>query len=151
MAGPFIFSCPIHGSVAPLSHCEDASFSQGKLGRGVLLLPAAHTLLSPAEATVYFSFTTKHAVGLQTPQGVQFILHVGLDTYKLQGEGFQLHVRTGDQVSRGQPLLSFDPQVLASAGYSPVIPFVFCNAANRRLTVLKLGPIAAGEDLLLLH
>lgn len=151
MSGPFMFSCPVDGSAAPLSYCEDPCFSQGRLGRGILLLPTSHTVMAPADAVVYFSFTTKHAVGLQTPQGIQFILHVGLDTHKLQGEGFQLHVRTGDAVSRGDPLLSFDPQVLASAGYSPVIPFVFCNAPHRRLTVLKLGPVTAGEDLLLLH
>ena len=151
MAETLRFFSPVCGTVAPLSHCEDPCFAQGRMGRGVLLLPATRTLFAPADAQVYFSFTTRHAVGLQTPQGVQFILHVGLDTHMLQGEGFQLHVHTGDHVCTGDPLLTFDPHLLTQRGFSTVTPFVFCNVGRRRLTVLKLGPVQAGEELIQLH
>lgn len=150
MAAPSVFTSPVDGTVLPLSQCEDPCFSQGRMGRGVLLLPATHTLLAPADAKVYFAFSTGHAVGLQTSRGEQFILHVGLDTHRLQGAGFQMHVSTGDSVSRGDPLLTFDPETLTRAGFSPVMPFVFCNSPCR-LRILKLGPVAAGEDLIMLY
>ncbi len=150
MAEPSIFTSPVGGVVLPLSQCEDACFAQGRMGRGVLLMPLTHTLLAPADAQVYFAFTTGHAVGLQTPRGEQFILHVGLDTHRLQGRGFHLHVQTGDAVRRGDPLLTFDPQILTEGGFSLALPFVFCHSA-RRLRILKLGPIQPGEDLIMLY
>ena len=150
MAAPSIFASPVSGTALPLSQCEDPCFAQGRMGRGVLLMPCTSTLLSPADAQVYFAFTTGHAVGLQTPRGEQLILHVGLDTHRLQGQGFHLHVSTGDTVARGAPLLTFDPHLLTQAGFSLAMPFVFCNSP-RRLRVLKLGPVSAGEDLVMLY
>lgn len=144
-----VFASPVDGTVLPLSQCEDPCFAGGRMGRGVLLLPHTYTLLSPADAQVYFAFVTGHAVGLQTPRGEQFILHVGLDTHRLQGRGFRLHVTTGDAVRRGDPLLTFDSRLLAQEGYSVVMPFVFCNSASR-LRILKFGPVRAGEDLIML-
>ena len=151
MAVPSVFASPVSGSVLPLSQCEDPCFAQGRMGRGVLLLPSTHTLLAPADAQVYFAFSTGHAVGLQTSLGEQFILHVGLDTHRLQGRGFQLHVSRGDMVARGEPLLTFDPTMLTQSGFSLAMPMVFCNCAQRRLRILKLGTIAAGEDLVMLY
>ena len=151
MAAPTTFGSPVDGTVVPLSQCADPCFAQGRMGRGVLLLPDGCTLVAPCDAQVYLAFSTGHAVGLQTPQGVQFILHVGLDTHKLQGRGFSLHVGAGDQVRRGDPLLTFDPHVLREAGFSSVLPFVFCNLAQRRIHILKLGRVAAGEDLVALY
>lgn len=150
MAAPSVFASPVSGTALPLSQCEDPCFSQGRMGRGVLLIPSTHTLLAPACAQVYFAFSTGHAVGLQTGRGEQFILHVGLDTHRLQGRGFHLHVATGDSVDKGDPLLTFDPDVVASAGLSVALPFVFCNSA-RRLRVLRLGPVSAGDDLIMLY
>lgn len=151
MAAATAFGSPVDGVAMPLSQCADPCFAQGRMGRGILLMPSTTTLLAPADAQVYFAFSTRHAVGLQTTQGVQFILHVGLDTHKLQGRGFQLYVDTGDHVRRGDPLLSFDPQVLDESGFSAVLPFVFCNLAQRRLRVVKLGQVSAGEDLITLY
>lgn len=149
MAGPSVFTSPVGGTVLPLSRCEDPCFAQGRMGRGVLLMPTTHTLLAPADAQIYFAFTTGHAVGLQTPRGEQFILHVGLDTHRLQGRGFHLHVHTGDSVRQGDPLLSFDPDILTAGGFSLALPFVFCNSA-RRLRILKLGSVSPGEELIML-
>lgn len=151
MASPSVFASPVSGTVLPLSQCEDPCFAQGRMGRGVLLMPATHTLLAPTDAQVYFAFSTGHAVGLQTSRGEQLILHVGLDTNRLHGQGFQLHVARGDAVSQGDPLLTFDPEVLAQSGFSPAIPMVFCNCTQRRLRILRLGPVAAGEDLVMLY
>lgn len=150
MAEPSVFASPVGGLVLPLSKCEDPYFASGRMGRGVLLMPQTHTLLSPADAQVYFAFTTGHAVGLQTAWGEQFILHVGLDTHRLQGRGFHLHVQTGDSVHRGDPLLTFDSHVLTESGYTLALPFVFCRC-TRRLRILKLGTIQAGEDLIMLY
>lgn len=151
MAAPSVFASPVDGTVLPLSQCADSCFAQGRMGQGVLLMPASHTLLAPADAQVYFAFSTGHAVGLQTSRGEQLILHVGLDTHRLQGRGFQLHVSRGDAVLQGDPLLTFDPEVLTRSGFSLAMPMVFCNCAQRRLRILRLGPIAAGEDLVMLY
>ncbi len=145
-----IFKSPVDGVVMPLSQCEDPCFAQGRMGRGVLLMPTTHTLYAPADAQIYFAFTTGHAVGLQTPSGEQFILHVGLDTHRLQGRGFQLHVQAGDQVAQGDPLLTFDPLILSEGGFSPALPFVFCRTTSR-LRILRLGAVRAGEDLIMLY
>lgn len=151
MASAAAFGSPVDGLALPLSQCADPCFAQGRMGRGVLLMPTTTTLLAPSDAQIYFAFSTRHAVGLQTAQGLQFILHVGLDTHKLQGKGFQLYVESGDHVRRGDPLLSFDSHVLDECGVSPVLPFVFCNLSQRRLRVSKLGPVSAGEDLITIY
>lgn len=141
-----LFGCPLSGEVQPISHCSDSTFSQGIVGDGVVILPTDAVLYSPADAKVDFSL--KHALGLETEEGVKFLIHVGTDTNRLQGEGFQLFVQTGDPVKRGQKLLSFDPQVMKAHHCSLETPFVFCNCQTGwKLELLKTGQVAAGDDL----
>ena len=86
--------------------------------------------------------------GMETPEGVKFLSHVGLDTNRLEGQGFQLFVQVGSQVRRGDKLLSFDTQVMAEQGCSLATPFVFCsNREGWAMELLRTGPVPAGEDL----
>lgn len=115
-----VFGCPIAGEVAPISQCADPTFAQGLLGPGVVI----------------------------QPEGVKFLIHVGLDTNRLEGQGFQLFVQPGSQVRRGDKLLSFDTQVMAEHGCSLATPFVFCsNREGWAMELLRTGPVPAGEDL----
>lgn len=115
-----VFGCPIAGEVAPISQCADPTFAQGLLGPGVVI----------------------------QPEGVKFLIHVGLDTNRLEGQGFQLFVQVGSQVRRGDKLLSFDTQVMAEQGCSLATPFVFCsNREGWAMELLRTGPVPAGEDL----
>ena len=113
MEGVFLFGCPLTGEVVPISQCSDPTFAQGMLGPGAVIRPAGCQVLAPADATVEFTLSTKHALGLVTLEGIKFLIHVGMDTNKLEGQGFRLFVQTGDQVKRGDKLLEFDPQVMA--------------------------------------
>lgn len=141
-----LFGCPLSGEVQPVSLCSDPTFSQGIVGEGAVILPWDWVVYAPARAKVDFSL--KHALGLETQEGVKFLIHVGTDTNRLEGEGFRLFVRTGDLVERGQTLLTFDPQVMRARRCSLETPFVFCSIPRGwRLELLKTGPVSAGEDL----
>lgn len=143
-----VFGCPIAGEVAPISQCADPTFAQGLLGPGVVIQPEGSILFAPADGRVEFILSTKHALGMETPEGVKFLIHVGLDTNRLEGQGFQLFVQVGSQVRRGDKLLSFDTQVMAEQGCSLATPFVFCsNREGWAMELLRTGPVPAGEDL----
>ena len=87
--------------MAPISQCADPTFAQGLLGPGVVIQPEGSILFAPADGRVEFILSTKHALGMETPEGVKFLIHVGLDTNRLEGQGFQLFVQVGSQVRRG--------------------------------------------------
>ena len=143
-----VFGCPIAGEVAPISQCADPTFAQGLLGPGVVIQPEGGILFAPADGRVEFILSTKHALGLGTAEGVKFLIHVGMDTNKLEGDGFQSFAKMGDEVKRGDKLLSFDPQVMAKNRCSLATPFVFCsNREGWAMELLRTGPVPAGEDL----
>lgn len=145
MEGVFLFGCPLTGEVAPISQCSDPTFAQGMLGPGAVIRPAGCQVLAPAGATVEFTLSTKHALGLVTPEGIKFLIHVGMDTNKLEGHGFRLFVQTGDQVKRGDKLLEFDPQVMAKHHCNLDTPLVFCNCGTGwKMELLKTGLLPAG-------
>ena len=145
----YLFGCPISGVVAPVSQCPDPTFSQGILGPGVVIEPQGCQLFAPCDSTVEFCLSTGHALGFSTPQGVKFLIHVGMDTNKLEGDGFQSFAKMGDEVKRGDKLLSFDPQVMAKNRCSLATPFVFCNSKEGwDMEILRTGRVEAGEDLI---
>lgn len=145
----YLFGCPISGVVAPISQCPDPTFSQGLLGPGVVIAPQGCQLFAPCDGAVEFCLPTGHALGFSTPQGIKFLIHVGLDTNRLNGLGFRLLVRVDDPVRRGDPLLSFDPRVMEEHHCTMATPFVFCNCGEDwELEILKTGPAQPGEDIL---
>ena len=149
MEGVFLFGCPLTGEVVPISQCSDPTFAQGMLGPGAVIRPAGCQVLAPADATVEFTLSTKHALGLVTLEGLKFLIHVGMDTNKLEGDGFQSFAKMGDEVKRGDKLLSFDPQVMAENRCSLATPFVFCNSKEGwDMEILRTGRVEAGEDLI---
>ena len=115
----------------------------------MVIFPEGCELFAPADARVEFALSTKHALGLGTPEGVKFLIHVGMDTNKLEGDGFQSFAKMGDEVKRGDKLLSFDPQVMAKNRCSLATPFVFCNSKEGwDMEILRTGRVEAGEDLI---
>ena len=145
----FLFGCPLAGEVIPISQCSDPTFAQGILGPGVVIQPQGCVVYAPADAIVEFSLSTKHALGMETEAGIKFLIHVGMDTNRLQGKGFEIFVQTGDRVTRGQKVLAFDPAVMADHQCALDTPFVFCNCKEGwEVDLLKTGFVPAGEDLL---
>ncbi|MFZ5827704.1 MAG: glucose PTS transporter subunit IIA [Bacillota bacterium] len=143
---------PVTGRVVPLEQVDDPVFAGGMAGRGVAIEPAADDLVSPVRGQVLTVFPGGHAIGLVTPEGLEILLHVGIDTVGLNGQGFEITVRSGDQVEPGTPLGRFDRQVIVASGRSAVTPLLVTNAdQTKAITVLTKGNVRAGEPLLLVE
>ena len=132
---------PLAGTVVPLEQVKDESFAKGMLGPGIGIEPADGLVVAPFDGTVTVAFPTGHAYGLKSASGVQVLIHVGMDTVKLDGKGFTPRVAKGDVVRRGNVLAEVDLDVIREAGYETITPVVVTNKK-------KLGavtPVASGE------
>ena len=118
---------PVEGTVIPLSQVNDPAFSQEILGKGVAILPAKGQIVAPADGVLTVVFETKHAVSVTTDKGAEIIIHVGLDTVRLNGEHYTSHKKQGDRVKAGDLLLEFDIEAIKSAEYEVVTPVIICN------------------------
>ena len=137
---------PMTGEVIALADVPDPVFAGGALGAGVAFRPTSGEVVSPVAGTIATVFKTGHAVAIKTDSGVEVLIHVGLDTVKLEGGPFQVLVAKGDRVTAGQPLLRADLAAIIEAGYETVTPMVVMN--TKKLSVLPLAtgrPVTAGE------
>lgn len=125
-----ILFSPLNGKVIPLEEVKDAAFSSGALGEGIAILPESGELYAPINGTVVALFPTGHAIGLSTDSGVEILIHIGMDTVSLEGEGFKTSVSVGDKVVRGQKLIDFDKDAITSAGYDIITPIVITNTQD---------------------
>ncbi len=118
---------PLSGKVCPLSDVNDPTFSQEILGKGCAIQPAEGKIVAPVDAIVSMMFDTGHAVSLETSDGIELLIHVGLDTVMLKGQHFTPHCATGDKVKAGDTLLTFDTAAIQAAGYDTIVPVIVCN------------------------
>lgn len=140
---------PLAGTVIPLTEVEDAVFAGGVLGEGAAIIPAEGKVYAPADGTVSALTETKHAVGITTDSGAEVLIHIGLDTVQLGGEGFTLHCKAGDKVKKGNLLLEFDMEKIKAAGFSLTTPVVVSNMTNFvSLKASDKKQVKAGENLL---
>lgn len=137
---------PMSGTLIPLSEVPDPVFAGGALGSGVGIRPTAGEVFSPADGTVVTVFETGHAVAIKTDDGVEILIHVGLDTVKLEGRPFEVFVATGDRVTAGQRLLTADLDAIVAAGYETVTPMVVLNAKTLAVEPLETGRTVAPGD-----
>ncbi|WP_159543937.1 PTS beta-glucoside transporter subunit IIBCA [Streptococcus halichoeri] len=122
---------PMNGELLPLSKVPDETFSSKLVGEGVAILPSKGVVYAPFDGEVITFFSSKHAVALRNARGVEVLIHVGIDTVELKGQGFEQLVSVGDSVKRGQPLLRMDTDFIASKGYSLISPVVITNSAEQ--------------------
>ena len=144
-----ILSAYMTGEVKELKEVEDEAFSTGVLGNGVAIEPSEGKLFAPCDAKVDMVFDTKHAINLVTDDGVEILLHIGIDTIKLGGKYYEAHVKNGDSVKKGDLLISFDLAGIKGEGYKATTPMIICNSDN--FTAIKsvaTGAIKAGKDIL---
>lgn len=119
---------PLDGLVLPLSEVDDPIFAEEMMGKGVAIQPEDNQVKAPISGTVSMVAPSKHAIGITTPSGVEILIHVGLDTVKLNGEGFDLIVSENDQVKLGQPLLRFNTKYIKEQGYEIITPVLVTNS-----------------------
>ncbi|UOW68225.1 beta-glucoside-specific PTS transporter subunit IIABC [Paraclostridium bifermentans] len=121
---------PIKGEVLNLSDIEDAAFSSGVLGQGVAIMPSDGKVVAPVNGVVTTLFPSLHAIGILSDEGVEVLIHIGLNTVQLEGRGFDACIKQGDRITKGQAILKFDIDVIKEAGYSVVTPIVVTNSSQ---------------------
>ncbi|HJG32080.1 MAG TPA: glucose PTS transporter subunit IIA [Collinsella ihuae] len=140
---------PLTGEALALTACPDAVFAEKMMGDGACVVPAVGELVAPCDAKVAFVFETKHAVGLELPDGTGVLCHVGIDTVKLGGKPFTAHVAQGDEVKRGDTLLTFDLDYIRENAPSISTPVLITDMDDRhKVRQLAFGHVNQGDDLL---
>ena len=132
-----VFSSFVEGRVADISEAPDEAFAGKLMGDGIVMFPKGNMIYAPADATIETVFPTKHAIGLKTKQGTEILLHVGIDTVKLDGKGFTVFVKDGDSVQKGDKLMEVDLNYIAENAASTAIPMVFTNLEPNQKIVWK--------------
>ncbi|MGO1593931.1 MAG: glucose PTS transporter subunit IIA [Ancrocorticia sp.] len=144
-----LVASPLDGNVMPLEDVPDAGFASGAVGKGAGVDPTSGRVIAPDDGTVILTFPTGHAVGLRLDSGVELLIHIGIDTVNLKGEGFEVHVKRGDEVKRGDLLVTFDRAVITNAGYSAITPVLVTN--HKKFGAVECaaeGAVSGGDDLL---
>lgn len=138
------FVMPIEGKIIPITEVEDQVFSQKMMGDGFAIVPTKGSVVSPVNGEIINVFPTKHAIGIKSKQGYEILIHVGLDTVQLNGEGFTVLVQEGEQITKGQELLKFDLDFIKKSATSTVTPVIFTNLT--KLNVKKQGSVKQGDS-----
>ena len=143
-----VVSSPITGKAADLSTAPDEGFAGKMMGDGAVVTPEDAVIKAPEDGEVVFVFDTKHAIGFMTDSGLSLLLHIGIDTVKLDGKGFEVFVESGQKVKKGEPLMKIDIDYLKENAPSLVSP-VLCTELedNQKVRLLKDGDIKAGDEL----
>lgn len=143
-----IIYSPVNGIAADLSAAPDEGFAGKMMGDGAVVTPTEGTVYAPADGEVEFIFETKHAIGFQTDSGIPMLLHMGIDTVKLEGKGFEILVTEGQKVKMGEPMMKLDLEFLSANAPSLVSPILDTEPEdNQRIRLLANGEIKAGEPL----
>lgn len=147
-----LVAAPVTGTAAQLSEAPDEAFAGKMMGDGAVITPTEPKVVSPVDGTVQFVFDTKHAIGLESDHGTELLLHIGIDTVQLGGEGFRVLVEAGARVEKGQPLMELDLDFLREHARSLVSPVVCTNlGSSQSVRLLQEGQIHMGEDLFLIE
>lgn len=142
---------PLEGSAIPLTSVKDEVFSQKILGDGIAVVPAKGELYAPADGTIESVFDSKHAISMTTDAGVELLMHIGMDTVKLEGKGFVPQVKNGDTVKKGQLLMKFDIDAIKAAGFDTTTPIIVTNGDRFAVKPVADGAVVPGAALLKLE
>jgi len=119
---------PIVGKYTALEEIPDEAFSSGIMGKGFGVLPTENLVFSPIDGEVVMVFPTKHAIGIKRNDGLEMLIHIGIDTVNLKGQGFKLLISNDQKIKRGQPLVEFNKNFIEENGYNPIVIVVFTNS-----------------------
>lgn len=121
---------PLNGLIVPLSEVDDPIFSEGMMGKGLAIQPENYEIKAPIDGTISMVAVSKHAIGITSSDGIELLIHVGLDTVKLNGKGFYLLVSENEKVKIGQPILKFDASYIKEQGYDIITPVLITNSSE---------------------
>ena len=139
----------LEGNAIRLSQVDDATFASEVLGKGIAVIPFKGEVVAPCDATVETVFDTKHAVGLSTEDGMELLIHIGINTVELNGKYYTSHVKNGDRVKKGQPLISFDICKIKDAGYDITTPLIVTNSDDYKdVKILLEGAVTPADKVL---
>ncbi len=149
MVKKIVISSPVNGKKVDISKVKDETFAKEILGKGIAVESVDGKIAAPFDGEVATIFRTKHVIGLKSTEGVELLIHIGIDTVELEGKFFTPHVQDGDTFKRGDLLLEFDKKAIEEAGYETIIPVIVTNTSNY-LEVLasKEGDVEMGQELL---
>ena len=137
------------GTAILLSQVNDATFASEVLGKGIAVIPSKGEVVAPCDATVETVFDTKHAVGLSTENGMELLVHIGINTVELEGKYYTAHVKAGDHVKKGQLLISFDMDKIKDAGYDMTTPLIVTNSDDYKdVKILQEGSVTPSDKVL---
>ncbi|MDE6475628.1 MAG: PTS glucose transporter subunit IIA [Erysipelotrichaceae bacterium] len=142
-----IFSSPVKGKLIPLSETPDEAFANKKLGTGFSIIPEGNKIVAPTDGVVMFALETNHAVAIRAVNGVQYLIHVGVNTYELCGRNFKCYVSAEKKVKKGETLIEFDLDFIKSEGYSTVTPVIFTNVDEDLIEKISSDEVEQGEDI----
>lgn len=125
-----IYVTPVQGEVVSLESVDDPVFASGTIGKGIAIKPSEGKVYAPCDGTAVTVFPTGHALGIQTKANAELLIHIGIDTVQLEGEGFISHVKQGENIKKGQLLVEFDQEYLKNKGYDDTVMFVVTNASS---------------------
>ncbi|OCG57229.1 beta-glucoside-specific PTS transporter subunit IIABC [Gilliamella sp. Nev3-1] len=145
-------SSPMTGKLIDLKEVNDPTFASELMGKGVAIIPTVGQAVAPDDGEVVSLFRTKHAIGFQTDSGAELLIHIGIDTVKLDGQHFQAHIEAGSKVKKGDLLVSFDIEAIKQAGFEVTTPIIITNSDSYQdiQRIFKHENIQSGEALLAL-
>jgi sugar PTS system EIIA component len=143
-------SAPLTGTVKSLEEVPDPVFSQKMMGDGIAIDPSEGKVVSPVDGEIMQLFPTKHAVGIKAKNGAELLIHIGLETVSMNGEGFEAHVSEGSKVNKGDTLITFDLDLVKEKAKSTITPIILTNGDNMGELVKKEAvTVTAGKEELL--
>ena len=136
------------GSLLPLSKATDPLFSSLSMGNGVAILPSSSEVVSPVTGEITMVFPTKHAFGLKTDEGIEILIHIGVDTVNLKGKGFSFYKKKNTKVKAGEKIADIDLSVLSQNGYDSTIMFIVTNSNGYSLVYEDDASVKSGESII---
>jgi len=138
------------GELIDLNELDDPVFSEKMVGDGIAIKPNENEVLSPVKGTIIQVFPTKHAVGIETKEGLEILIHLGIDTVELKGEGFKAFVKAGDKVNVGDKLLEMDLEIIKQKGKLTDTPVLITNMDRvKKLEIKDSNNVIAGKDIIM--
>lgn len=145
-----LIHAPVSGKQIPLCQVKDKAFSSKALGEGIAIIPENGHFVSPVDGEIKMIFPTKHAIGILSSEGVELLIHIGIDTVKLEGNHFEILVKNGDEVKVGTPLINADVHKIKQAGYDITTPLIITNHIYSNLEWKIQDAVSAGEVIMIL-